>query len=1565
MQAASEQATRAGTPVTVAALTTPTQVVTAKPGGGFTLSADVAPVRANVNGAWKPVDLRLSRGADGRIAPATTAYGTVSFSPGGTGPLAVTTSDGTTAAFSWPTSLPAPTVSGTTALYRDVFPGVDLQVTATPAGGFSDVLVIASASAARNPALSRLNLPVKVTGGTAVAGDADASSTLAVLPAHGTMALQIAAPLMWDSRQAAATVPATPGHPAARVNADPSTSSQPGIAAQVAPFGTAFSHGSLVLTPDHGMLASSRTSYPVYIDPTFTWHDKSGGTPAFDQTKQGAPCNGVSEYNSTSAGNDSGQLGVGYSDFAGGCEGDYHSYYQWTIPSSIWGATINSSTTVVNAKEVYSATCATTSYTVDLHQSGTIGSGTDWNNRPGATSGGVHATASFGNACTSNPSASFNVASGIAAAVSGHASRFTVYLSQDSAESSRSDISFKRFADNPGLAIQYNLKPAIPAPNALSAVTGADKAACSTSKPGPYIGKTIATNTPILQASVSDPDGDALGVTFKYWADGSTTTATSPQVAASSGGPPVKFSLPSSFISSLASGTTVDWEVSAVTDGQATVGPSKTCYFTAETTAPGQPVVAANATYPEDALGGVAGTSATFSFSNTGTTATYFAYALDKQPALSGTPASEKATATGNTGSAQVTPLSPGPHVLWVAAVDAANDPSSMTSYSFIAAHHATTSCASLSACFNNVAISPNSAPTQGKADGGNSFSATDLTNAGWASGGTVTVDGAQLRIPAYGGAGQNDNVLAAGQQVSYSWATPTTGTSAMVFLATTTNAGFAAPGGTDVLAAAPFVPTGTGVSGIYCFDSTDPSAYCPASGTITYTDGTSQQYDLDVPDWISGPTDLAAVSLPHENQQTGQISTHHPKIYPFAVPLQAGKTIASVTLPDVGTTLGASSGGTLHIFAMAPRAVTDRTIETNGTVATLANGQAWTGAWDNPNEGNYNFQGSNFSNQTFRIALKPSISGSSIRIKLDNALGTSPIDIGEVSVGVAAGSPSAAVSGALHHVLFGGTGTAVIPAGGMVYSAPLTLAVTANQFLVFSFWITNSVPDLVEHSWANTAFTYLSAPGSGNETTDTTGTPFSGTGTFQGWFTNLLTGVDVTTSDVSTLAVLGDGLIDAWQPNTSPNGETGLRLSDQLAAAEPTAVTPYGTIAEGIESNQVMTNDPQLNNGDAVGGPSSLSRVDRDILDQPGLSTVVLYEGLEDTLAGRTADELDTDGYTTLLNYLQAQGVNVIAVGQTPCDGYAGDGAATNDACTSAVNAQRVLANDWLSNGPDGMNPWSVPSLLYVDPDATLGVTHSDGLTGLNTSAAISDKVNLTNPGYGALASAILGPQNTWLLNDGTGSTTASDSAANNPNAFEVNSAGPTADATLSATGAAWSTDASRGTVLALSGSAGDAETSGPVLTTSGSYSVSVWAYATQDTQYATIASQDGATDSGFKLRISSAGKWSFAIPESDAANAAEATANGTAVTLSKWTHVVGVYNAVTHTASIYVNGSLASTTSVPAITWTAGGNFTIGRTLSNGAATNYWQGSLSDVQAWNYALTTDEVTALDDQIG
>ncbi|MFI9274558.1 LamG-like jellyroll fold domain-containing protein [Kitasatospora sp. NPDC052896] len=1796
MAAAAAQAHAAGRPVVVDALTTETQQVVAQPKGGFALTGNPEPVRTKMSGSWRPVDTSLRRNGNGGLSPVATAYGSVSFSDGGNGPLVVTSSGDSRYSVSWPGALPVPAVSGNSATYAEVLPGADLVLSATASGGFSDVLVVKNAQAAKNPALASLKLATQMVGGKVA--DSKAQGGVSITGGAGGAVLESGTPVMWDSNTTPLPGSASPSSRSAKAGAevtpDASDAAHPGVAARIALVGAKASATSLTLTPDAKFLTDPSTVFPAFIDPTFNWHPASSNSPAFDEVKQGSPCNGVSLYDNTGSAGDGGQLGVGVNGWSS-CQGIMRTYYQWQLPTLIWGADIQSAT--VDATKVYSASCGTTQ-TVNLHWAGGIGSGTSWNNQPGY--GGSISSANFGPACNGSVSNGLSVTGPITQAASGHWGQFTAALTDDNDEASHSDLGFSRFSDNPTLQIFYNQHPNTPGTSDLSAVTGADNAGCATTTPYPLIGKTIASNTPVLRAHVSDPDGDALQASFKYWVDGSSTSATGQSGDNQANGSTATYSLPSSFISSLSNGQSVDWQVQ-VTDGEAWSGWSPTCHFSAEPNGPNNPTTQPNTTYPSTdtpgaPTGAAAGTSAPFtidgSTDGSGAPATKIIYGLDQQPATSNTPANQTATVTGSAVSAPVgrwqmnegngntstdssgnghtvtyqggaswnndptrgttvafdgstgygattapvlttntsftvsawvkpsslangfalvsqsgsnssnfqiyysswahawafglnsadvttnsltaiygpttgvnsptvgnwanvlgvynaatqqmqlyvngtlaasgsftatpwnatgdlqigrsissgsytsyanslisdiqtypraltaaevntvgasaavniTPPSPGPHTLWTAAVDAAGDLSAMSAYHFLAAAHANTTCASLAACFDNTAISPDSNMGLGAADGNASFSATDLTNAGWNPGGTVTIDGATFTLPTFGN-GKNDNVLAANQTITMNPQAPASSGSALMFLATSTNTNLADPGSVTN-AAAPYVPTGTAVSGTYCFDSTNPSAYCPAKGTITYTDGTTQYYYLLTPDWITGPASLAAVGLTHWNKPSGQISNaaESPKIYPFSVPLTPGKTIASVTLPDVSsqpTTQG------LHIFGLSTRNTTTGTAETNGTTTPAPNGQTWTGAWGSPTEGVYSIGQTN-GNQTVRIELQPSISGNTLRIKLDDALATNPLVIAHATVAVASAFDNPVPSGTTTDLKFGGNAGVTVPQGGMVYSDPLAFTVSANQYLLVSFDFTNPMSYMPMNPWSNSAFSFLSPPGSGDHSADTSNTAFTGTGAvWSASYTEFLTDLDVTTNSIPTQAVLGDGMIDPGQPGTTPvNATTADHLAADLASAEPSVPNPYGTVDEGIEANQIMKDYPESTNL-GTGGPSALSRIDRDILDQPGLNTVVLDEGLEDVLNGQTSDNLTSNGYTQLLTYFQASDINVIAVGLTPCDGYAGDkatGSGTNDPCTSTVDKYRTTVNQWLSGGyPLNMGPWSTPALSYIDSDQTLGIPDTtNGEIKLNPSAAVStDQVNLTTDGYAALASAMLGAQDTWPLDDGNSSTTAADTASSTGNAYlAANPAVGQNPATLNG-GATWTTDPTRGTVLNPNGTSGYAATSGPVVNTTGSFTVSAWVnFSSTPTANATVLAQNGTQGSSFSLQYNASQKeWCLDFTSSDTANA---TTVGTPACMAMandfipgyWSNIVISYNASDQTAKLYPDGCSMYPLQFNVTPWAASGSFTIGSGLVNGAQTGFFPGTVSDVQVWNYALSDPQVFAVAAQV-
>ena len=92
----------------------------------------------------------------------------------------------------------------------------------------------------------------------------------------------------------------------------------------------------------------------------------ANGTPAFDEVKQGAPCTNSSFFDDSSLRGDDGNLGVGVNAWTS-CFGIMRAYYQWQLPTVIWGAHVSNINTEVDINETYSATCDTTAKSCEMN----------------------------------------------------------------------------------------------------------------------------------------------------------------------------------------------------------------------------------------------------------------------------------------------------------------------------------------------------------------------------------------------------------------------------------------------------------------------------------------------------------------------------------------------------------------------------------------------------------------------------------------------------------------------------------------------------------------------------------------------------------------------------------------------------------------------------------------------------------------------------------------------------------------------------------------------------------------------------------------------------------------------------------------------------------------------------------------------------------------------------------------------------------------------------------------------------------------------------------------------
>ncbi|MEV5576075.1 LamG domain-containing protein [Spirillospora sp. NPDC052269] len=158
-------------------------------------------------------------------------------------------------------------------------------------------------------------------------------------------------------------------------------------------------------------------------------------------------------------------------------------------------------------------------------------------------------------------------------------------------------------------------------------------------------------------------------------------------------------------------------------------------------------------------------------------------------------------------------------------------------------------------------------------------------------------------------------------------------------------------------------------------------------------------------------------------------------------------------------------------------------------------------------------------------------------------------------------------------------------------------------------------------------------------------------------------------------------------------------------------------------------------------------------------------------------------------------------------------------------------------------------------------------------------------------------------------------------------------------------------------------------------SYSVVAWAKLGKDEGHQTVTSQDGHSEAAFQLEYvggyrgqsSWTNKWGVVVRLTDDPNAQiRATYSASEVKVGQRTQLVGVFEVPNKDGkgkiSLYVDGKPAGApVDVDMSGWnlTKRGKFAFGRTLWHGGPTDYFNGEIDDIWAFDHAVTPAQVEA------
>lgn len=341
------------------------------------------------------------------------------------------------------------------------------------------------------------------------------------------------------------------------------------------------------------------------------------------------------------------------------------------------------------------------------------------------------------------------------------------------------------------------------------------------------------------------------------------------------------------------------------------------------------------------------------------------------------------------------------------------------------------------------------------------------------------------------------------------------------------------------------------------------------------------------------------------------------------------------------------------------------------------------------------------YINATIREVVRTTIGGDNVRIRISNEFGDRPLRIGAAHVArrVAGSTIDAATNRAL---TFGGKSEVIVRTGAVVTSDPIPFAVPTLGDLAVSLYLPDSTRTTTRHA-LGVQTTYVSR--NGNQAASST---FAADTTLRSWI--FLTTVEVTNARATgTIVAIGNSITDGYGATPDSNRRWPDVLARRLLTSPSEPVK--SVVNAGISGNQVLT---------FGAGPSLVARFDRDVLTQPGVTHVIVMEGIND-IARDAANRMSADditfAYRQLIDRAHERGIVVYGATLTPFERL-----------MPVQEAKRTAINTWIrsSGAFDGVIDFDKVTRDPAQPLRLLPLYDS------------GDKLHPSDAGYQAMGESI-----------------------------------------------------------------------------------------------------------------------------------------------------------------------------------------------------------------------------------